>query len=106
MTRKNGSAHWNNNLDSRDAIIGIKVRHKCSFLGPCTLLTELISNCIRHIYLSTPFSLFFPNVELVCYRYRCMSFPFVDELISVLVFKTLRATATIGDLTLPDERVP
>ena len=46
-----------------------------------------------------PLSPFLPNVELLCSRYRRMSFPFVSELISVLVFNALRVATIIGVLT-------
>ena len=46
-----------------------------------------------------PLSPFLSNVELLCSRYRRMSFPFVGELISVLAFKVLRATTIVGVLT-------
>ena len=52
------------------------------------------------MYLSTPFSPFLSNLELLCSRYRCMLFPFVGELISVLAFKVLRATTIVRVLTV------
>ena len=51
---------------------------------------KLISNIyIRHMYLLAPFSLSFPNVVLLCSRYRYMPSMFNHKLISVLAFKVL-----------------
>ena len=96
--KKNGSMHWNSNLELRDAILrtGVMLRFLVSW---SVHATYPISNCIRHTYLSTPFPSFSRNVDPLCSRYRCMSFLFVGELTSVLAFKVLRATASVGVLT-------
>ena len=52
------------------------------------------------MHLLSPFPLSFPDVELLCSRYRCMPSSFDDELISVLALKALRVATTVGKLRL------